>query len=138
MAKDYSKEKIRVLGALSQGCTMTQAAKEAGIGRRTLYDLIDREAAFREEVEYAKESYKDDLLGEAERELRRRAFDPEDPEKKSHVLLIVLLKRLDPQYKENYKNETKIVHETVHEVSFSQDEMDAALKVLQNAGAKSE
>lgn len=126
--KDYSQEKIRFLSALGKGYTVAAAAKEADIGRRTVYDIRDREPAFRDEWDYAMKEYQENLLGEAEAELKFRAFDRQD--NKSHIMLIFLMKKLDPTYKENYKNESKIIHETVHEVSFNQDELNEAIDIL--------
>ena len=125
------KEKLQFLAALGEGKSVTDAAKEVGLGRRTFYDLRESDEAFAEAWDYAKTEYRERLLGEAEAMLRIRALDRDD--KFSHILLIFLLKRLDPAYKESYKQEVKLTHEHVQEFTFSQAEIDEAMEILKMA-----
>lgn len=120
-----------MLTALAQGLTVSKACEEAGWPRRTFYDVKDREPGFAAEVEYATQTAKEDLLGEAEAMLKQRALDVEDS--KSHTLLVVLLKRLDPEYREGHKTERTVRHEKVTEISFDQSEIDKAVEILTSA-----
>ena len=132
-SKPHMEAKIKILHALSMGRSKAEAAREADIGRRTLYDLIDRDPAFRAEVEYAIKTYQEDLLGRAEKELERRAFWTEDPDKKSHIMLIFMLKKLDPNYKENYKTEKKVTHAHVNEVEIDAEDLEKGMAILMAA-----
>jgi hypothetical protein len=133
--KSYEKEKIVFLDALSKGHSIAVAATESGVPRRTWYDVKDREPAFSEAWDYARAEYRERTLDEAESELKRRALDSED--RFSHTLLMFLLKRLDPEYRENFKREVKHTHEKVLEIEFSQEEFDEGIKILQEAKTRS-
>lgn len=117
----------KFLAALRGGNTVTQAATASGIPRRTLYDLRDRDAEFAEAWEDAQEAAVDVL----ESEVRKRALDPDY--KWSHLMLMFMLKRFRPEYKENYKTEQKLTVEHVQEFDFSKKEMEEAISILQQA-----
>ena len=129
--KSYDKEKIVFLDALNKGHTVADAAKATGVPRRTWYDVRDREPAFREAWDYARTEAREHLLGLAEAVLKTRALDPED--RYGHQLLMFLLKRLDPEYRENFKREVTHKHEKVLEIEFSEEDMDKAIQVLTEA-----
>jgi hypothetical protein len=119
-------KKFAFLNALHDGHTVTKAAKAAGVARRTLYDIREREVDFRAAWDQAIEEGADRV----QQEVRDRALDKNDP--KSHILLIFLLKGLRPQFKENYRDKP-IQIEHVKEISFSKKEMDEAMDILKNA-----
>ena len=86
-----------MLDAISRGLTIVEAAAEAGIGRRTLYEWKAEDEGFRRDLE---EAYADgaDVY---EAEARRRAFAESD------ALLIFLLKCRDPE-KFNQKQQVSL------------------------------
>jgi transposase-like protein len=118
------------LASLRAGNTVSEAAKSAAINRRTAYDWRDQDAEFRAAWDDAIENSVEEL----EAEVRRRALDPND--KSSHLLLMFLLKKHKPEYRENFKREVKITHEKVQEFEFSTEEMDNALAILRDAEEK--
>ncbi len=122
--KSNLKSKTDFLLRLRHGHTVTEAVKGTGVSRRTFYDWRDQDAEFRELWDDAiKES-----VEELEKEVRRRALDPDD--KQSYILLMFLLKKHDPTYRENYKREVNVTHTKVQEIDFSRAEMDQALDIL--------
>jgi hypothetical protein len=129
--KNYEGERGRFLAELLRGESVARAAELAGIPRRTVYDLKDRMPSFAAEWDNAIAESKELLLGKYENELHARALDRDD--KYSYLLLMFLIKKLDPAYRDNYKTEHKVVHETVKEYSFSRDDMDKAIEILQSA-----
>lgn len=123
-------EKARFLRALASGRSVKDAAALTSTNRRTFYDWRDQDAQFRNDWDDAiKESV--EVL---ETEVRTRALDRTD--KNSHILLMFLLKKHDPSYRENYKKEIHVTHEKVQEFQFSQDEMDQAIQILQEQKQK--
>jgi hypothetical protein len=76
-----------VLDAISRGLTVDEAAREAGIGRRTLFDWRADDEDFRRDFQLAYDAGTDVFEAEA----RRRAFNESD------LLLIFLLKCRDPE-----------------------------------------
>ncbi len=122
--KDRTPEQLKFLTALSNGHTVTEAASLAHVGRRTLYDLRDREPGFR--------SAWDDAIAAGtdlfEEEVRHRALDRND--RYSHLLLMFMLKARDPRWKDSHKVEQTVRHETVQEISFSDKEMSDAIDIL--------
>lgn len=123
------------LAAVMNGASVAEAAAHAGINRRTAYDWKEQ-PSFAKAWEETIAERNENLLSTYETELHQRALDRNDH--RSYLLLIFLLKRLDPNYKENYRNETKIVHETVREIDFNFSDEDAkeAMKILQDAVKK--
>jgi transposase-like protein len=119
------------LAGLIKGMTVAQAAAYAGVNRRTVYDWRDQSQSFRNSWEDAIEESKELTLYTYEEEVKSRALDRDD--KTSHLLLMFLVKKLDPSYRDNYKTEHKVVHEKVHEISFSDEEMDQAIDILQKS-----
>lgn len=117
------------LSGLMQGMTVAAAAEHARVHRRVVYDWRDQSQSFRNAWEDAIAEARELTLHKYENEVKDRALDRED--KTSHLLLMFLVKKLDPSYRDNYKTEHKVVHEKVHEISFSQDELDEAIGILQ-------
>lgn len=122
-------KQAKFLTALRLGHSVSQACKQAGWGRRTAYDIRDVDAEFRAAWEEAIDENVDELVAEA----RRRALDPSDA--RSYLLLMFLIKKERPEYRENYKTEKTVRHETVHEIDFGKDdkEFDEARKHLEEA-----
>lgn len=104
--------------------------------RRTVYDWRDQSAGFRANWEDAVKESKERLLDKYQKELYERALDRSD--KNSHILLIFLLKRLDPEYKENYKREVKIQHESVREIQINPEDLKTAFSILESASQRSQ
>lgn len=119
--------KADFLSRLRAGRTVSEAAKATGTHRRTFYDWRDQDPEFRQAWEDAITESVEVL----EAEVRRRALDKTD--KSSHLLLMFLLKKHDPTYRENYKREVTVKHEKVQEFEFSQAEMDEAIDLLTKA-----
>src|SRR6266496_2195707 len=94
-------EKLDFLMALREGKTIQEAAKEASRPVRSFYYLKKQDTQFSEAWDSCKKESNLRLLDTAEEVLRKRAMDISDP--KSHILLIFMLKKLNPEYKENYK-----------------------------------
>lgn len=107
--------------------SVTKACKESGIPRRTAYYWRDEDESFKDAWEESKAAALEDL----EDHLRKRATDPDDP--KSHILLIFLLKKLNPEYKENYKAPEKTRKERVQEFEFAPEELETAIGILEAA-----
>jgi transposase-like protein len=116
--------KATFLAELKAGNTVSKAAQACGVHRRTLYDWRDQDPEFRAAWEEAITASVEIL----EDEVRTRALDRTD--KFSHLLLMFLLKKHRPEYRENYKREVTVKHETVHEIEFSREEMDEAINIL--------
>lgn len=124
-------KKATFLAQLKMGSSVKTAALAAGIHRRTFYDWRDQDSEFRAAWDDAiKESV--EIL---EDEVRRRALDPND--KQSYILLMFLLKKHDPSYRENYKREVTVKHEKVQEFEFSKEDMDSAIDILTRAKEQS-
>jgi hypothetical protein len=77
---------------------VSESAKAAGIGRRTHYDWVESDEVYAAAVEDAKA----DAIEALELEARKRATRPNFP---SDTLLIFLLKKLDPSYRDSHKVE---------------------------------
>ncbi len=119
--------KATFLANLLLGKSVKAAAEAAGVGRRTFYDWRDMDAEFRA-------AWEDALTGSIEvleDEVRERALDRLD--KNSHILLMFLVKKHKPEYRENYKQELHLVKDTVKEFDFSSTEMEEAIAILQKA-----
>lgn len=122
-ALDLTK-RSKFLAALRLGHPVTKACELASWGRRTAYDARDSDREFADAWDDAIEASVDEL----EVEVRKRALDPEY--KWSHLMLMFLLKKFRPEFKESYKTEQKLTVEHVREISFSNDEMDEAIRIL--------
>jgi AcrR family transcriptional regulator len=119
--------KATFLANLMTGKSVKASAEAAGVGRRTFYDWRDMDAEFRE-------AWEDAITGSVEvleDEVRDRALDRTD--KNSHILLMFLVKKHKPEYRENYKSEVHLVRDTVQEFDFSKVEIDEAVAILQEA-----
>lgn len=90
-----AREKARALAALAEGATIAEAAKAAGIHRQTLLRWRQSDEAFAVQVADAIEAGTDVLEDEA----RRRALD------KSDILLMFLLKKRRPEFRDSYRVE---------------------------------
>lgn len=128
----YSKEqkgqiKGKFLSALEMGHTIRRAAEYSGANRTTLYDWRDQEPSFARDWDHAVESGTDLL----EDEVLTRALDREDTQ--SARLLIFLLKKRRPEFRDNFDTKTTVVHETVREISFSKEDVDEAIAILETA-----
>lgn len=119
------------LAGLINGMTVAKAAEYAGVSRYTVYDWRDQSQSFRNAWEDALAESRELTLWKYEKEVKDRALDRED--KSSHLLLMFLVKKLDPSYRDNYKTEHKVVHEKIQEISFSETEMDDAIGILTKA-----
>lgn len=126
----------RFIAFLLEGLTPSEAAGQIGVHRRTVYDWRDQSAGFRANWEDAVKESKERLLDKYQKELYERALDRSD--KNSHILLIFLLKRLDPEYKENYKREVKIQHESVREIQINPEDLKTAFSILESASQRSQ
>jgi len=120
----------KFLAALFSGSSVTKACKVAGFGRTTAYDEKDRNPEFSRAWEEAIAAQGDELIDE----VRVRALDREDP--KSHTLLMFLLKGLRPEFRDNYKTETKVVHEKALEITFSDEDIEETINILRAQGAR--
>jgi transposase-like protein len=129
--KEKEGRQATFLAGLLDGKTVAEAAAYAGVNRRLVYDWRDQSQSFRNAWEDAIEEAKERTLNKYELEVKDRALDRND--KSSHLLLMFLVKKLDPSYRDNYKTESKVVHEKVHEISFSDEEMDKAIGILTKA-----
>jgi hypothetical protein len=118
---------IKFLTALSVGRSVTKACEIAGIPRRTAYYWKSESPEFAEAWEDALETSVEEL----EEEVRRRALDPED--QKSAILLMFLLKKHRPEYRENYQQKKEVTIHHVQEVEFSKEEMATAIDILNSA-----
>lgn len=87
--------KRRFLEELRRGSTVGEAARAAGIGRRTAYDLRQRDETFAVDWADAIEEGTDHLIAAA----RKRAIDGSD------TLLMFLIKARRPEFRESYKVE---------------------------------
>ena len=119
--------KATFLANLLVGKSVKAASEHAGVSRRTVYDWRDQDAEFAR-------SWEEAIAGSVEvleDEVRERALDRQD--KNSHILLMFLVKRHRPEYRENYKNELHIVKDSVKEFDFSSKEIEEAVAILQGA-----
>lgn len=119
-------KKLTFLMNLAGGKSVKLAAETAGINRRTVYDWRDQDAEFAR-------AWEDAISGSVEvleDEVRDRALDRAD--KNSHILLMFLVKRHRPEYRENYKTEILVDHK-VKEYDFSSVEVDEAVAILRAA-----
>lgn len=116
--------KAKFLANLATGNSVKVAAEAAGVHRRTVYDWRDQDAEFR----LAWEDAVHGSIEVLEDEVRRRALDPTD--KQSHLLLMFLVKKHKPEYRDNFKTEVKVTQDTVKEFDFSPEEMEEALAIF--------
>jgi len=121
-------ERLDFLTALREGSSVKHAAAASGIPRRTVYYLRQEDPEFAAAWTHAKEEHFQSVLDEAETMLRTRALDPNDS--RSYILLIFLLKRLDPKYKENYKEPEKDNTTSNRDIEISPEELAEATKIL--------
>lgn len=118
------------LTALKLGHSVTKACEKAHVSRRRMYYFKAEDPEF-------DEAWKDaiaEATEELEDHLRSRALDPDD--RSGHLLLMFLLKKINPEYRENYKSETKKVIAQTQEFEFSEKEVDQALLILQKSKDK--
>jgi transposase-like protein len=119
--------KATFLAHLMNGKSVKAASEAAAINRRTVYDWRDQDSEFRE-------AWEDAITGSIEvleDEVRERALDRTD--KNSHILLMFLVKKHKPEYRENYKTEISVNRESVKEYDFSSAEVDEAIAILRGA-----
>lgn len=121
------KEQVDFLTALKLGHSVTKACEISGVNRRRVYYFKAEDPEFDEAWKDAAAS----SLEELEDELRSRALDREDG--KSHMLLMFLLKKLNPEYRDNYKVEVSKHTSKTHEFDFSTDEVAEAIEILKKA-----
>src|SRR6266487_4607689 len=95
------REQVDLLSALKSGDSVTKACEKAHVSRRRAYYFKAEDPEFDELWKDAIDSATEEL----EDHLRSRALDKDD--KSGHLLLMFLLKKINPAYKENYKSETK-------------------------------
>jgi len=120
--------KDRFIEALRKGHSVTKACEIAALPRRTAYHTRRNDPEFAAAWEDAIESSVEIL----EDELRIRALDRED--QKSHLLLMFLIKKHRPEYRDNYKTELTLNKpKEIKEYDFTPDEIDEAMLLLQNA-----
>jgi hypothetical protein len=125
-------QKGTFLAALQLGNSVKVACEQAGVSRRGIYYLKAEDPEF-------DEAWKDSIDGSVEvleDEVRARALDRKDP--KSHIMLIFLLKKHRPEYRENYKTEVKVSRDSVKEFDFSQKDITEAMAILAAAKAGSQ
>ena len=120
-------QKSKFLACLTLGLSVTKACKESGVPRRTAYYWRAEDDSFRDAWDEAIAASVEEL----EDHLRKRAMDIDDP--KSHILLIFLLKKLNPEYKENYKAPEKTKHIKPQEFEFGDEEIETAISILNAA-----
>jgi AcrR family transcriptional regulator len=109
--------------------SVTAASKECSVPRRTLYYWRSEDQSFKDAWDDAIAASVEEL----EDHLRKRATDPSD--KNAHILLMFLLKKLDPSYRENYKAPEKSTAVKAQEFEFTSEELDLALGILEVAKA---
>lgn len=108
--------KDKLLFALEQGHTITEAARHAGISRRTVYRQMNRSPRFREQIDEAIEAGTDRLEDMA---LKRA-------EQGSDTLLMFLLKARRPEkFREHY----------THQHSFAQEYFNALERAIEALAA---
>ena len=118
------REQNDFLTALKLGHTVTKACQMASVSRRRVY-------YFRQEFPEFEEAWDDALAAskeELEEHLRSRALDKDD--RSGHLLLMFLLKKLDPSYRDSFKTETAKEIVKTQEFEFSEKEVDQALEIL--------
>jgi len=120
-------KQIKFLSALSVGNSVTKAAKIADVPRRTLYYWKDESPDFAEAWEEALSTSVEEL----EDEVRARALDREDG--KSHILLMFLLKKHRPEYRENYQQKKEVTIHHTKEFDFSEEDRRKAIEILNAA-----
>lgn len=123
-------KQAKFLACLYNGHSITKACALADIPRRTVYYWKEESPEFADMWLEAQESAREAL----EDELRERAFDREDS--RSYILLMFLLKKLNPEYRDNYKQEIKVKREEIKEFDFSPKEIDEAMSLLAAAKGK--
>lgn len=120
------------LAALLAGETVTKACQTAGISRRLAYYWKAEDEEFAGEWEEAQARGSEQF----EDELRERALDRNDP--RSHTLLMFLLKKLDPAFKESSKLEVSTKVEEAKVFDFSEAEREEAIRILRMAKGETE
>ena len=115
------------LAALLAGETITKACQTAGISRRLAYYWRNEDQEFADEWDECQARGSDQF----EDELRDRALDRNDP--KSHTLLMFLLKKLNPEFKETSKVELTKTVEGAKVFDFTEAEKEEAIRILRLA-----
>ena len=123
-------QKMKFLTSLQLGNSVKLACEVAGIPRRTAYYWRSEDQSFADAWQEAIDGSVEVL----EDEVRARALDRSDP--KAATLLMFLLKKHRPEYRENYKTEVKVTKDSVKEFDFSREEITEAAAIL--AAAKAE
>jgi hypothetical protein len=117
-------QKMKFLTALQTGNSVTRACELSAVGRRTAYYWRSEDQEFADAWQEALDSSVEVL----EDKVRARALDDSDP--KSHIMLMFLLKKLRPEYRENYKEPAEKTKTKVQEFDFSVEEMEKARALL--------
>lgn len=125
-------ERMKFLAALQLGNSVKAACESAGCSRRSVYYWRKEDPAFDEAWKDAMDASVETL----EDEVRARALNRDDP--KAAILLMFLLKKHRPEYRENYKTETKLHVSSVKEFDFSPQEINEAAAILAAAKAGSQ
>lgn len=124
MQKITPVEKAKFLACLYQGQSVAKACQTSGVKRRTVYYWREEDQEFAAAWDEAQAVAVEGLEDEA----RKRALDASDG--KSATLLMFLLKKANPEYRDNYKPEVAVTKDSVREFSFSEQEVETALKIL--------
>src|SRR6476469_8107431 len=119
-----STQKMKFLMALQLGHSVKRACEISDTPRRTAYywrsEDVDFADAWKEAIDCSVEVLED--------EVRQRALDREDP--KSATMLIFLLKKHRPEYRDNFKTESTVKVSGVKEFDFSTSEVEEAMAIL--------
>ncbi len=98
-AHDVTPERLaKFLEALTEAYTINEAAKIAGVSRSWIYTVRERDEDFAKAWDDAYQAGTESLEATA----RKRATDPK---KGSDILLMFLMKKRDPSYRESFKHE---------------------------------
>src|SRR6476619_702901 len=127
MATLTDSQRMNFLTALRLGNSVSKACELSGVARRTAYYWRSEDEGFSDAWKEAVEASVEEL----EDKVRARALDDSDP--KAHLMLMFLLKKHKPEYRDNYRSEVKITQESVSEFSFSPQEVSKALAILKAA-----
>lgn len=96
---------VAVEGILRRG-TVTAACEFAQVSKRTIYNWRDKDPDFDAMIQWA--------MTDGRKEYLENIAAKMVEEDGNHILLMFLLKKLDPRYREHYKVEHSVDADTIH------------------------